>query len=80
MRSNNLDTVLMITIIAGIILSVVNLILSLVNGRTSRMAEAKASASIKELYQRTYKRGRRLVAITRAGKPERRKQSTNGAD
>ena len=70
----------MITIIAGIILSVVNLILALVSGRTSRMAEQKASAGIRDLYQRTYKRGRRFAAISRPHKPERRKAPSSGAN
>ena len=72
MRSTSVDSLLMITILAGIALSVVNLILALVNGRTTRMAEIKATAGFRELYQRTYKRGRRLVASTRPGKAERR--------
>jgi hypothetical protein len=71
-RSTSVDSLLMITILAGIALSVVNLILALVNGRTKRMAEIKATAGFRELYQRTYKRGRRLVASTRPGKAERR--------
>ena len=62
----------MITILAGIVLSVINLILALVNGRTSRMAHLKATAGFRDLYQRTYKRGRRLVAIARPGRSERR--------
>jgi hypothetical protein len=68
----NVDTMLMITILAGFALGVVNVILAIVNGRSDRLAEVKSSAVIRELYQRTYKRGRRLVAITRAGKSERR--------
>lgn len=63
----------MITIFAGIALSVINLILALVNGRSSRMAEIKSTAGIRELYHRTYERGRRLVSIARPGKSERRR-------
>jgi hypothetical protein len=62
----------MIMIVAGLVLSVANLVLALVNGRSSRMAEIKAMAGLRELYQRTYKRGRRLVSIARPGKSERR--------
>jgi hypothetical protein len=69
------DGILMITILAGLALSVVNLILALVNGRSKRMAEIKATAGFRELYQRTYKRGRRLVTNTRPGKTERRTES-----
>lgn len=72
MRSTSVDSILMITILAGLALSVVNLILALVNGRTKRMAEIKATAGFRELYQRTYKRGRRLVTIARPSKGERR--------
>jgi hypothetical protein len=68
----DVDSLLMITILAGVALSVVNLILALVNGRTRRMAEIKATAGIRELYQRTYQRGRRLVSIARPAKSERR--------
>jgi hypothetical protein len=70
--STSVDSLLMITILAGIALSVVNLILALVNGRSKRMAEIKATAGFRELYQRTYKRGRRLVSSARPGKTERR--------
>ncbi len=80
MQSNSIDNVLMIMILAGIVLSIVNLVLAVVNGRSSRMAEVKASAGIRELYQRTYQRGRRLVAITRTGKPERRKAGAPRTD
>jgi hypothetical protein len=58
----------MITILAGIALSVVNLILALVNGRSRRMAEVKAIAGIRELYLRTSKRGRRLVRPSRGAR------------
>jgi hypothetical protein len=68
----DVDSILMITILAGIVLSVVNLILAIINGRSDRMAELKATAGIREIYQRTYKRGRRLVSIARPGKSERR--------
>jgi hypothetical protein len=73
MQANNLDSILMIVILAGIVLSIANLIVAVVNGRSSRMAEVKATAGFKDLYQRTYQRGRRLVSITRPGKGERRK-------
>ena len=78
MQPNNLDSILMIVILTGIVLSIVNLILAVVNGRSSRMAEVKANASFRDLYQRTYQRGRRLVprlagSINRTGKAERRK-------
>ncbi len=75
-----MDSILMIVILAGIALSILNLILSVVNGRSSRMAEVKATAGLKELYQRTYQRGRRLVSITRSGKLERRKTNVNRVD
>jgi hypothetical protein len=68
----DVDSLLIITIFAGIALSVANLILALVNGRTRRMAEIRATAGIRELYQRTYQRGRRLVSIARPAKSERR--------
>ncbi len=80
MQGNNMDSILMIVILAGIALSILNLILSVVNGRSSRMAEVKATAGLKELYQRTYQRGRRLVSITRSGKLERRKTNVNRVD
>jgi len=68
-----IDSTLMIVILAGIALSILNLILAVVNGRSSRMAEVKATAGFKELYHRTYQRGRRLVSINRTGRGERRK-------
>jgi hypothetical protein len=74
-HSTSVDSILMIMILAGFALSVVNLILALVNGRSSRMAELKATAGFRELYQRTYKRGRRLVSNARPGKIDRRKDA-----
>jgi hypothetical protein len=71
-RSTNVDSLLMITILAGIALSVVNLILALVNGRSKRIAEIRATAGVRDLYLRTYERGRRLVSIARPAKTERR--------
>jgi hypothetical protein len=66
----------MITILAGFALSILNLLLAVANGRSSRMAEIKASANVRELYQRTYKRGRLLVSIARPDKADRRKATT----
>ncbi len=80
MQPNTIDSVLMIVILAGIVLSIANLVLAVVNGQSSRMAEVKASAGIRELYQRTYLRGRRLVSINRTGKLERRKPGTPRTD
>jgi len=80
MSSHDVDSVLFMTILAGVALSVVNLIVAIVNGSSSRTAEVKATAGIRELYQRTYQRGRRLVSITRVGKVERRKVPGNGPD
>jgi hypothetical protein len=77
MPQNSVDSLLMITIVAGIVLSVANLILALVNGQASRVAAVKQAAGIREMYQRTYQRGRRLVSIARSGKTERRRQPTN---
>jgi regulator of extracellular matrix RemA (YlzA/DUF370 family) len=71
-QSTNVDTLLLITILFGVFLSVANLVVAVVNGRTSQMAEIKASANLRELYQRTYKKTRRLVSIARTGKAERR--------
>ena len=69
---STVDTSLIITILFGVLLSVANLVVAVVNGRTSQMAEIRASANIRELYQRTYKKTRRLVSIARIGKAERR--------
>jgi hypothetical protein len=80
MDSHDVDSILFMTILAGIALSVVNLIVAVVNGSFSRSAEVKATAGIRELYHRTYNRGRRLVSIKRIGKVERRKQPTSGPD
>jgi hypothetical protein len=80
MGSHDVDSILFMTILAGAVLSVVNLIVAVVNGSSSRTAEIKATAGIRELYQRTYQRGRRLVTIARTGKVERRRQPTNGPD
>ena len=80
MGSHDVDSILFLTILAGVALSVLNLIVAIVNGSSSRTAEVKATAGIRELYQRTYNRGRRLVSITRTGKVERRKQPTSGPD
>jgi hypothetical protein len=60
-----------------VVLSVANLILALVNGQASRMAEVKQVAGMRELYQRTYQRGRRLVSIARIGKAERPGKAPN---
>jgi hypothetical protein len=70
-QSTNVDTLLLATILFGFLMSVANLVVTLVNGRSSQMAEIKASANMRELYQRPYKR-RRLVSIPRIGKAERR--------
>jgi hypothetical protein len=78
MPQNSVDSLLMITIVAGIVLSVANLILALVNGQASRVAAVKHAAGIREMYQRTYQRGRRLVSIARSGKSERRAPTKNG--
>ncbi len=80
MRQFNTDSLLMITILAGLVLSVANLIVALVNGRASRSAAVKQAAGIREMYQRTYQRGRRLVSIARIGKAERRRQPEPPAD
>jgi hypothetical protein len=71
-HSTHVDTLLIITILFGILLSVANLVVAVVNGRTRQMAEIEARANIRELYQRTYKKTRRLVSIARIGKVERR--------
>jgi len=80
MSPHTIDSILFMTIFAGVALSVVNLILAIVNGSVSRMAEVKATAGIRELYQRAYERGRRMVATTRIGKVERRKDPGNRLD
>jgi hypothetical protein len=80
MGSHDVDSILFMTILAGAVLSVVNLIVAVVNGSSSRTAEIKATAGIRELYQRTYQRGRRLVSIPRIGKVERRKRPASGPD
>jgi hypothetical protein len=71
-QSTTVDTLLLVTILVGVALSVVNLIVALVNGRSSQMAEVTANANIRELYQRTFTRTRRRVSLPRIGKSERR--------
>jgi hypothetical protein len=66
-QSTTVDTLLLATILVGVALSVANLIVALVNGRSSQMAEVTANANMRELYQRTFTRTRRRV-----GKSERR--------
>ena len=77
-QSTNVDTLLIITILFGLLLSVVNMIVAVVNGRSSQKAEIKASANIRELYRRTYTKTRRLVSIARIGKVERRVAPADG--
>ena len=72
MQSTNVDTVLLVTILVGVLLSVANLIVALVNGRSSQMAEITANANMRELYQRTFKRTRRRGLAVGFGKNERR--------
>ena len=80
MQSTNVDTVLLAVILFGILLSVANLAVTLVNARFKQMAEIKASANMRELYERAYRRGRRLVSIPRIGKAERRKTPGESSD
>ena len=79
MHSSNVDDLLILTILGGLLLSVGNLVVALVNSRSSQLAELRASSNIRELYDRTYKRTRRLVSITRSGKVERRAPPSGGA-
>lgn len=79
-QSTNVDTLLLAVILFGILLSVANLAVTLINARYSQMAEIKASANMRELYERAYKRGRRLVSIPRIGKVERRKAPGESSD
>jgi len=78
-HSSNVDDLLILTILGGLLLSVGNLVVALVNSRSSQLAELRASSNIRELYDRTYKRTRRLVSITRSGKVERRAPPSGGA-
>jgi hypothetical protein len=72
----SVDDLLSVTILVGLILSVANLIISVLNGRTSQRAHLKAASNLRELYERTYKKtpfiSRRFVSIARPGKLERR--------
>jgi hypothetical protein len=78
LRVHFTDYLLISTILFGILLSVANLIIAVVNGRFSQMAEIKASANVRELYERSYKRTRRLVSMPWIGKPERRTPPPDG--
>jgi hypothetical protein len=77
MQPSSIDDVLIATILIGLLLSVGNLVISVLNGRTSHRAHTKAASNLRVLYERTYLRtpfkSRRFVSIVRPGKIERRR-------
>jgi hypothetical protein len=82
MQSSTVDDFLTITVLLGIFLSVANIVISVVNGRSSQMAQLKASSDLRGLYERTYLRtpfkSRRFAVITRPGKVDRRRAPPGG--
>jgi hypothetical protein len=76
MQIASIDDVLIATIMVGVFLSLANLAVSVLNGRTSQMAHVKATSNLRELYERTYRKtpliSRRLISIARPGKTDRR--------
>jgi hypothetical protein len=80
MQSSAVDDVLIALIWVGILMSVANLLISLLNGRTSQMAHLKATSNLRDLYERTYRKtpfaSRRFVSIARPGKTDRRRVSS----
>jgi hypothetical protein len=83
MQPSTIDDLLTVTVLMGIFLSVANLVVSVVNGRSSQMAQLKATSDLRSLYERTYRRtpfiSRRFAAITRPGKIERRGPPSDGS-
>jgi hypothetical protein len=84
MQSATVDYVLTATVLIGLLLSVANLVVSVINGRSSQMAQLKATSNLRGLYERTYRRAplisRRLVSVARPGKIERRDLPPKGRD
>jgi hypothetical protein len=77
MQATSIDDMLMVTIMVGVFLSLANLAISFLNGRTSQMAHVKATLNLRELYERTYRKtpliSRRFISIARPGKTDRRR-------
>jgi hypothetical protein len=83
MQPSTVDDLLTATVLIGIFLSVANLVVSVLNGRSSQMAQLKATSDLRGLYERTYRRtpfkSRRFVAMTRPGKNDRRDPPSDGS-
>ena len=84
MQSSTVDYLLIATVLIGLGLSVANLVVSVMNGRTTQRAQLKATSDMRGLYERTYRRTpfitRRLVSIARPGKAERRSPPAKGQE
>jgi hypothetical protein len=76
MQASSVDDLMIATILVGLLLSVANLFVSVLNGRSSQKAQIKATSNLRELYERTYRRtpfkSRRFVSMARPGRTERR--------
>jgi hypothetical protein len=83
MQPSSIDDVLIATILIGLLLSIANMVISVLNGRTSHRAHSKAASNLRVLYERTYLRtpfkSRRFVSIVRPGKLERRRTPSREA-
>jgi hypothetical protein len=77
MQTSAVDDVLIALIWIGLSMSVVSLLISVLNGRTSQRAHLKATSNLRDLYERTYRKtpfvSRRFVTIARPGKTDRRR-------
>jgi hypothetical protein len=84
MQSATVDYVLTATVMIGLFLSVANLVVSVLNGRSTQIAQIKATSDMRVLYERAYRRAplisRRLASIARPGKTERRRVTPKGQD
>jgi hypothetical protein len=84
MQSATVDYVLTATVMVGLFLSVANLVVSVLNGRSTQLAQIKATSDMRVLYERAYRRAplisRRLASIARPGKTERRRVPPKAQD
>jgi hypothetical protein len=84
MQSATVDYVLTATVLVGLFLSLANLVVSVLNGRSTQMAQLKATSDMRVLYERTFRRAplisRRSASIARPGKTERRSVPAKGQD